>query len=280
MSIILTRDVDQVPALVEDFLAERVQYNVMASLLVHARAGRLMEHRPVFAWLADGDALRYFAMRTPPWPLLSSELEHGHVEPLLDRWLDEDPILPGVSGVPQTARAIAAAWSARTGGGSVCRMHEAIHVLREVIEPAQPPPGRLRLAQAEERELLIGWEREFVAEAGMPSAAASEVERTIDRRLSYGGQSVWDDGGPVSMVGTAPQIAGTLRIAPVYTPPPNRGRGYASAAVASVSRAALEAGARQCMLFTDLTNATSNKIYAAVGFERCGDWEEHAFLAS
>jgi len=28
------------------------------------------------------------------------------------------------------------------------------------------------------------------------------------------------------------------------------------------------------MLFTDLANPTSNKIYAEVGYRRVGDWEE------
>jgi hypothetical protein len=28
------------------------------------------------------------------------------------------------------------------------------------------------------------------------------------------------------------------------------------------------------MLFTDVANPTSNKIYAAVGYRRTGDWEE------
>jgi predicted GNAT family acetyltransferase len=31
------------------------------------------------------------------------------------------------------------------------------------------------------------------------------------------------------------------------------------------------------MLFTDLENPTSNKIYAEVGYRRIADWEEHAF---
>jgi len=30
------------------------------------------------------------------------------------------------------------------------------------------------------------------------------------------------------------------------------------------------------MLFTDLANPTSNKIYAEVGYRRTGDWEEIA----
>jgi predicted GNAT family acetyltransferase len=81
----------------------------------------------------------------------------------------------------------------------------------------------------------------------------------------------------VSMLGLSPQIAGTVRIGPVYTPPEHRRRGYASAAVAAVCADALARGARQCLLFTDLANPTSNKIYAAVGFRRVADWEELEF---
>jgi predicted GNAT family acetyltransferase len=46
--------------------------------------------------------------------------------------------------------------------------------------------------------------------------------------------------------------------------------------VAAVSRRALAGGADRCMLFTDLANPTSNKIYAEVGYRRRGDWEEIA----
>jgi predicted GNAT family acetyltransferase len=31
------------------------------------------------------------------------------------------------------------------------------------------------------------------------------------------------------------------------------------------------------MLFADLANPTSNKIYAVVGYRRTGDWEELSF---
>jgi predicted GNAT family acetyltransferase len=46
--------------------------------------------------------------------------------------------------------------------------------------------------------------------------------------------------------------------------------------VAASSRRALAAGAARCMLFTDLANPTSNKIYAEVGYNRVADWEEIA----
>jgi len=132
---------------------------------------------------------------------------------------------------------------------------------------------------AEDRELLIAWERAFVAEANLIPAAGAEAERTVERRLAAGAQYLWDDDGPASTLALSPEIAGTVRIGPVYTPPQRRNHGYASAAVARASREALARGARQCMLFTDLANPTSNKIYAAVGFRRASGWEEHGFCA-
>ena len=87
---------------------------------------------------------------------------------------------------------------------------------------------------------------------------------------------VWEDGQPVSMIGVAPEVAGVVRIGPVYTPTHFRRRGYAGSAVAAASRRALVSGAARCMLYTDLDNPTSNKIYAEVGYRRLGDWEEIA----
>jgi len=153
-------------------------------------------------------------------------------------------------------------------------MGQAMHLLREVIEPSPWPGGALRRAQHEDRALLIGWERAFVRDAGITPDAATEAERTIARRLDARSQFVWQDQAPVSTLAVSPAIAGTVRIGPVYTPPEHRRRGYASAAVAAACRDALGEGAQQCMLYTDLANPTSNRIYAAVGFRRFADWEE------
>jgi predicted GNAT family acetyltransferase len=273
-----TRKLAELDPLVESFLAERVERNVAASLLVNAGTSEMADRESLFAWASGDDGrLRFFALRTPPWPLLVTELEREDAEALVERWLEEDPTVPGVSGVPAAARAVASAWEERTGGSTDCRMRDAMHALREVIEPPRWPAGELRQAREQDRALLVAWERAFVAEAGVIPGAAAEAERTIDRRLAYGAQFVWQDVQPVSTLALAPQVAGTVRIGPVYTPPEQRGRGYASAAVARASQDALARGARQCMLFTDLANPTSNKIYAAVGFRRFGDWEELEF---
>jgi hypothetical protein len=132
----------------------------------------------------------------------------------------------------------------------------------------------LRLPRPDERDLLIAWMREFVIEAGLIGAA--QAEQMVDARLREQGLMVWDDGEPVSLVGVNPAVAGVVRVGPVYTPLHFRRRGYAGSAVAAISRRALAGGADRCMLFTDLANPTSNKIYAEVGYRRCGDWEEIA----
>jgi predicted GNAT family acetyltransferase len=82
----------------------------------------------------------------------------------------------------------------------------------------------------------------------------------------YGGVTLWlRDGDPVSLAGITRQTAGMVRAAPVYTPPAHRGHGYAAAVTAAVSRAALDAGAREVLLFTDLANPTSNRVYERLG---------------
>jgi predicted GNAT family acetyltransferase len=281
MNIVLTREIERVDGAATEFLAERVERNVLATLLAQFRAGGRSHPQRLFGWGKDDSGkLRFFAMRTPPWPLLVSEVGPREADALIARWLLEDPRLPGVTGVPAATRALAAAWQARTHGHWRRRLSEALHVLEEVIDPPRWPSGRLRPAHEGDRELLGAWERDFQVEASASPGAAIEAQSIVDRRIARREQFVWDDGAPVSTLGLNIPIAATVRIGPVFTPREHRCRGYASAAVASASRQALTDGARRCMLFTDLENPTSNKIYAAVGFRRHCDWEELEFLAA
>ena len=61
--------------------------------------------------------------------------------------------------------------------------------------------------------------------------------------------------------------AGTVRVAPVYTPSEHRRHGYGAAATAAVSRAALDSGAENVVLFTDQANPISNALYQRLGFD-------------
>lgn len=274
MRFVLTRDPAEFAARTERLLSERIECNVLATVLMGVLDGTRGDSSPVFVYgLGDRGEARFAALRTPPFPWLASPLNAG-ADKLVRMWLGADPEVDRVVAVSPTARALAAAWAEQTGGITHCAMREAMHVVDEVRDPPRPAPGDLRLAEVAERSLLVEWMREFVAETGIVGAA--QAESMVDTGLGRSGLLVWHDGQPVSMLGVNREVAGVVRIGPVYTPPPQRRRGYAGSAVAAASRRALAQGAQRCMLYTDLDNPTSNKIYAEVGYRRAADWEEIA----
>ena len=80
----------------------------------------------------------------------------------------------------------------------------------------------------------------------------------------------------MSWAGVGGRTPNGTRIGPVYTPPSERGHGYASALVAAASQAQLDEGLAFCFLFTDLANPTSNHIYQAIGYEPVTDIDAYA----
>src|SRR5207253_1182834 len=124
------------------------------------------------------------------------------------------------------------------------------------------------------RELLIDWIRAFwlAIEGELPP----EPEQILQRLVERGGLWVWCDGGePVSFASATAPAHGMTRIGLVYTPKELRGRGYASSCVAALSQRSLNAGVTP-VLFTDLANPTSNKIYQQIGYRPVCDWRDYA----
>ena len=76
---------------------------------------------------------------------------------------------------------------------------------------------------------------------------------------------------PASMAGLTGAIAGMVRINLVYTPPERRRQGLGAAITAAASRAALDAGAEEVLLFTDRDNPTPNHIYTEIGYRPVAD---------
>jgi RimJ/RimL family protein N-acetyltransferase len=276
MRLVITDDPSEFRDRAWAFLESRLECNALATISLAVLEGRYAGVHPLFAYsLTEAGAVYGAALRTPPFSLVTSEFCPGAAPELIDAWLERDPDLNGANGPPATVRALATTWRERTGGRTACTREMAMHTLDQVTDPPHAPAGRLRTAQRSERELLIEWWRAFEVEAKLPRGDMAAAN--VDARLRDGGLFVWDDGGPVSLVAVSPSVARVARIGPVYTPPEWRRRGYAGMAVAELSRRALAGGARACMLFTDLANPTSNKIYAEVGYRRIAGWEEHVF---
>jgi RimJ/RimL family protein N-acetyltransferase len=134
-----------------------------------------------------------------------------------------------------------------------------------------PTPGAARLATLEDLGLVHDWATTFAAEATEdtpPPRAHSE------EKIAQGRRFLWEvDGVPVSMAGLGRRIKDCASIAPVYTPPEHRARGYAGAVTAAVVDAIFAEGRRTACLYTDLSNPYSNRCYARLGFEPvCDAW--------
>jgi predicted GNAT family acetyltransferase len=148
----------------------------------------------------------------------------------------------------------------------------------EYVNPVTGVPGSLRKATEKDKPLLFQWMVEFQEEA-LGETDTSGLAPMLDRLLSFGtqGMFVWEDGQPVTMAAYTRPTTNGVCIAAVYTPPPLRGRGYASACVAALSQLLLDQGRRYCFLYTDLANPTSNHIYQTIGYKPICDASVYSF---
>ncbi len=233
--------------------------------------------------LQDDGTVVGAALRTPPWRLVLStgQVEAAFAllaEDIAAQMLPGMAPLPGVQGPRDSAAAFATAWVARTG-----RPHRLSDQLRVFslsrVRPPRPATGVMRDATPDDQSVVTEWLQAFHDEA-TPADPTQDYEQVARRWINRQGRRlvVWEDAGaPVAVAGIAGPTPNGIRIGPVYTPPPARGRGYASNLVAAASQAELDAGRRFVFLFTDVSNPTSNKIYEAIGYEPAGDVDEYEF---
>ncbi|MFI8349897.1 GNAT family N-acetyltransferase [Streptomyces sp. NPDC085596] len=279
----LTDDLGEFLTEAGDFLCSRpathtVQLTVAETLRV--RGPKVYgDQPPRFGVLRDPDgAVLATLLHTPPAPLQLTPLDPSDAAALAARLAGLGHRVPGVSGERDTAAAFASAWRRLTGADAELIQSQRLYRL-DGLTPVHPAPeGRPRVAGPADRELLARWYVEFAAATG--GHVRQDPEQWVDARLAHGGLTLWEtpDGTPVSVAGTTPETAGQVRVAPVYTPGHLRGRGYAGAVTAEVSRCAREDGT-EVLLFTDLANPTSNRLYQRIGYRSVADFAVWAFGA-
>lgn len=211
-------------------------------------------------------------MHTPPHPLHVGLATPEQARDLATVLASQGDALPGVGGVRASAEAFATEW---TASGSAVRTVMELGVYDLPRRPTLPfaVPGRYRRATPSDVDLTDGWARDFHEAVATTGSPASTV-----RHIEAGRLGLWEDasGEPVSMAYASAPAGGVTRVSGVWTPPEQRGHGYASAVVAALSDERME-DSEVCMLYTDLANPTSNGIYQALGYRRIGDSVTLAF---
>lgn len=186
--------------------------------------------------------------------------------------------VPGVVGPAREAERFASAWAKGRGRTPFLAVDQRIYRLTEVRRPA-PVPGEMRPMGPGDLDLAAEWAHAFDVEA-LPHEAHPREEARLraERRIRDGSLFGWEAGGRlVSMAGLARPTRRTVSVNAVYTPPPERRRGFATALVAALSEVGLKQGKESCVLYTDLANPTSNSIYAKIGYRPVCDSRNYRF---
>ena len=202
----------------------------------------------------------------------------GFIPQLVSDILDSPWDLPDVHGESRYALQFAEEWAAQTGGSFEKVMDMRIYVLHQVTLP-QNVPGEFTQATMADHELVAEWLHGFETEALNEDRSEERLRKAAETQIGRGDWYIWRvEGRPVSMcMRTRPTRTG-ISVSGVFTPPELRGRGYASACVASLSQLLLDEGYNFTSLFTDLSNPTSNSIYMRIGYQPLADFDKYKLV--
>ena len=207
--------------------------------------------------------------------LLSKSSDVEAVELIARDLAVSSPSIPGITAPQTEAETFVVVWRSLTQQSTELKVVMLIQQL-EQLNALDSAVGRLRLAALDEIELITEWIQAFVKEALGVNELKADSQQWAIRHLEENSLYVWENNKLVSMASYGGKTPNGIRIGSVYTPPKDRGRGYATSCVAAMSRLLLEQQ-RYCFLFTDVANSTSNKIYAQIGYKPMGKIKDYKF---
>jgi uncharacterized protein len=259
-----------------DWLLQReAEHNLVLGVAQRLRSGVHDFAPPVYLGTVEhGGAVAGCAFRTPPHKLGLTRMPLAAVPLLAADVAGLYAELPAVMGPEPETAAFAREWVGLRGGTAEEGMRQRIYEIEVVRAAGRDPPGSLQMAWLGDVPLVASWVEAFTREATPVGGTAEQValERVTGQTVA-----LWVDEEPRSMAVCAARTPGGARIGYVYTPPQWRGRGYASACVAELSRRILQDGARACFLHTDLGNEITNRIYTRIGYHAVCDVIDYNF---
>jgi RimJ/RimL family protein N-acetyltransferase len=241
---------------------DEVRYNVQVAVLSGAMGGL----SALQYWTLGGPG--HCATRSPGHGILLGALGRAECEDvaLRTRDIDYSGVIASDERVPWFAEA------ARAIGITFAEAFpQRIHFLSE--PPRYPgADGSARLVVASDAPLLFEWIMAFHREA-VPHEPVPQLAN-VEKAAASGRFLFWTVAGqPVSVAAIARRLKTTAAINSVYTPPDKRGRGYAGSVTAAAAERIFDEGKQAVCLYTDLTNPSSNRCYAKIGFKPyCDSW--------
>lgn len=185
---------------------------------------------------------------------------------------------PGIYAEKNTSERFINAWSNSFNEEFDLTMSHTLYKLENVNMPEMI--GCIRVPMVDEADLIAQWMFCFFKDAQPPSKQKTmeEVDALVKKLISKSLVYILEvNREPVSMSVVSRPTQNGMSIGPVYTPFALRGNGYASMLVASLSQKILDSGKNFCVLYADVKNSVSNKIYQKIGYQKLEDWSWYTF---
>lgn len=230
--------------------------------------------RPYFSAALDGDRVLMSAFRTLPGKIgVTRCFRSDALRPLAEDAWTACPDTSAVLGPAESADGFTEAFAVVSGRAARRHSRQRIFELTAIDPDGPGVPGEFRPARPDEADLLTRWTDGFFAAINEPG----DSRGLVLGRMSDSSLFVWDHQGAVSMAAAAGRTRRTVRVAHVYTPPDQRGHGYATACVAALTKRLLSEGAERCCLYSDVTNNASNAVYRRLGYKPVCDVSRYVF---
>lgn len=256
-------------AQVERLLYEREdEYSLFLGILEQIKAERYEEYFLSIAF--EQDEVAAACLMTPPHPLqLIVFKDVPEIEArIAERIMGEGIAVDAIVGDRGTARRFAEAWTAKAGGGYRVLMDQGLYRADAVDRKLEKSPGSWRVANKKDAPLLEQWMLLFEEDTGIAASTPAEAAHKIDLFIEAKEIYVWEvDGEVVSCMKKSRPSKHGITVSFVFTPKKHRRKGYARTLVAEVTEELLQEY-DFAMLYTDLKNPTSNKIYMEVGYSQ------------
>lgn len=269
----------------ETLMAHEAQNIIpLGNILIGVKGEDKTDWRDPVGWfmatVSDIHDVRLTAIMTRPMNLTlyatNNQNDPGAIACLIEGMALAGVDIPGVMAEKSLVEMFVRFYTARHGLTARINTNQRIYELTEVNPKV--PKAPLRLACERDMAFLPYWDTGFNKDCIDPSHAVSDSLEGYRYLIRQGRIYIMEEGGiPVTMAKISRDLQKVCVIGYVYTPPYFRKKGYATACVASISQIGLDRGFSKCVLYTDLTNPTSNSIYQKIGYKPLCDSLEVKF---
>lgn len=149
--------------------------------------------------------------------------------------------------------------------------HQGVYRCKTPTAPSGLDRFEMILANEDHLDVLGHWVNEFVREAmagGEPVDGFQMARERIEKDSLF---LLAQDGLYVGMASWSRPLTSSVSVNLVYTPPEQRGKGYAKAITYLLTKKLIEEdGFKETNLYTDMENDAANTLYVSIGYELIG----------